>query len=258
MLGLWSWREYGESTLLKLLTLGRTGVFRAGERTGGGSGSRGAAAQSPVPALRPFPPRPGRVLSHREAAIARGPHPLLPRGPSRGRPTLRTSACMALLPRALSTSARPSWRRVARAFPGFPLLQPLPASVRAMAFRQELQPQGPLPAVGAVVSYDYLVIGGGSGGLASARRAAELGARVAVVESHKLGGTCVSTGSLPALLAPWSLQRCDPQPHFLFASPGAACVLFLVRSVPPDPEVRPPALGFPLSHPLLRSGSQQV
>uniref|UniRef100_A0A6I8S8G8 Glutathione reductase, mitochondrial n=1 Tax=Xenopus tropicalis TaxID=8364 RepID=A0A6I8S8G8_XENTR len=37
--------------------------------------------------------------------------------------------------------------------------------------------------------FDYLVVGGGSGGLASARRAAELGARTAVVESSKLGGT---------------------------------------------------------------------
>uniref|UniRef100_H0XEL2 Glutathione reductase n=1 Tax=Otolemur garnettii TaxID=30611 RepID=H0XEL2_OTOGA len=45
--------------------------------------------------------------------------------------------------------------------------------------------------------YDYLVIGGGSGGLASARRAAELGARAAVVESHKLGGTCVNVGCVP-------------------------------------------------------------
>uniref|UniRef100_A0A8C9UPI8 glutathione-disulfide reductase n=1 Tax=Spermophilus dauricus TaxID=99837 RepID=A0A8C9UPI8_SPEDA len=48
------------------------------------------------------------------------------------------------------------------------------------------------PPPAAVACYDYLVIGGGSGGLASARRAAELGARAAVVESHKLGGTCVS------------------------------------------------------------------
>uniref|UniRef100_A0A6I8SI39 glutathione-disulfide reductase n=1 Tax=Xenopus tropicalis TaxID=8364 RepID=A0A6I8SI39_XENTR len=39
--------------------------------------------------------------------------------------------------------------------------------------------------------FDYLVVGGGSGGLASARRAAELGARTAVVESSKLGGTCI-------------------------------------------------------------------
>ncbi|MEE6460369.1 hypothetical protein FKM82_000934, partial [Ascaphus truei] len=46
-------------------------------------------------------------------------------------------------------------------------------------------------------SFDYLVIGGGSGGLASARRAAELGARAAVVESNKLGGTCVNVGCVP-------------------------------------------------------------
>ena len=40
--------------------------------------------------------------------------------------------------------------------------------------------------------YDLLVVGGGSGGLASARRAAEFGVRAAVVEHGRLGGTCVS------------------------------------------------------------------
>ena len=44
----------------------------------------------------------------------------------------------------------------------------------------------------AVRSFDYLVIGGGSGGLGSARRASQLGAKVAVVEHGRLGGTCVS------------------------------------------------------------------
>ena len=44
---------------------------------------------------------------------------------------------------------------------------------------------------------DYLVIGGGSGGLASARRAASYGARVAVVEAAELGGTCVNVGCVP-------------------------------------------------------------
>uniref|UniRef100_A0A8C1FGM3 Glutathione reductase, mitochondrial n=1 Tax=Cyprinus carpio carpio TaxID=630221 RepID=A0A8C1FGM3_CYPCA len=43
----------------------------------------------------------------------------------------------------------------------------------------------------SVTRFDFLVIGGGSGGLAGARRAAELGATAAVIESHKLGGTCV-------------------------------------------------------------------
>lgn len=43
-----------------------------------------------------------------------------------------------------------------------------------------------------ITRFDFLVIGGGSGGLAGARRASELGASTAVIESHKLGGTCVS------------------------------------------------------------------
>ena len=45
--------------------------------------------------------------------------------------------------------------------------------------------------------YDYLVIGGGSGGIASARRAASYGAKVAVVEQSRLGGTCVNLGCVP-------------------------------------------------------------
>lgn len=46
-------------------------------------------------------------------------------------------------------------------------------------------------------SYDYLVIGGGSGGMASARRAAKYGARVALIEGGRLGGTCVNRGCVP-------------------------------------------------------------
>lgn len=38
--------------------------------------------------------------------------------------------------------------------------------------------------------FDYYVIGGGSGGIASARRAATYGAKVAVAENGRLGGTC--------------------------------------------------------------------
>lgn len=45
--------------------------------------------------------------------------------------------------------------------------------------------------------FDLLVIGGGSGGLAAAQRAAEYGARVAVVEKARLGGTCVNVGCVP-------------------------------------------------------------
>ena len=45
--------------------------------------------------------------------------------------------------------------------------------------------------------YDYLVIGGGSGGIASARRAAQYGAKVAIIEYGRLGGTCVNVGCVP-------------------------------------------------------------
>ncbi|CAJ0945676.1 unnamed protein product, partial [Mesorhabditis belari] len=49
----------------------------------------------------------------------------------------------------------------------------------------------------AAKEYDYLVIGGGSGGVASARRAREFGVSVALVESGRLGGTCVNVGCVP-------------------------------------------------------------
>ncbi len=45
--------------------------------------------------------------------------------------------------------------------------------------------------------YDLIAIGGGSGGLSVAERAAAHGARCAVVEDHRLGGTCVNQGCVP-------------------------------------------------------------
>ncbi len=45
--------------------------------------------------------------------------------------------------------------------------------------------------------YDFLAIGGGSGGIASAVRAARYGARAAVIEHGPLGGTCVNVGCVP-------------------------------------------------------------
>lgn len=46
-------------------------------------------------------------------------------------------------------------------------------------------------AKAAAKCFDYLVIGGGSGGLGSGRRAAVLGAKVGIIEHGRLGGTCV-------------------------------------------------------------------
>lgn len=48
--------------------------------------------------------------------------------------------------------------------------------------------------------FDYFVIGGGSGGIASARRAAEYGAKVGIAEFNNLGGTCVNRGCVPKKL----------------------------------------------------------
>jgi glutathione reductase (NADPH) len=45
--------------------------------------------------------------------------------------------------------------------------------------------------------YDLIAIGGGSGGLSVAQRAARLGARAAIVEPGRLGGTCVNLGCVP-------------------------------------------------------------
>jgi glutathione reductase (NADPH) len=45
--------------------------------------------------------------------------------------------------------------------------------------------------------YDLVVMGGGSGGIAMANRAASYGAKVALIEPGRLGGTCVNVGCVP-------------------------------------------------------------
>lgn len=45
--------------------------------------------------------------------------------------------------------------------------------------------------------YDYLAIGGGSGGIASINRAASYGKKCAIIEAKHLGGTCVNVGCVP-------------------------------------------------------------
>ncbi|HEY9909464.1 MAG TPA: FAD-dependent oxidoreductase, partial [Thermosynechococcaceae cyanobacterium] len=51
-----------------------------------------------------------------------------------------------------------------------------------------------------MVEFDLCVIGGGSGGLAAAKRAAKHGAKVAIAEQAHLGGTCVNLGCIPKKL----------------------------------------------------------
>lgn len=48
--------------------------------------------------------------------------------------------------------------------------------------------------------YDLFVVGAGSGGVRAARVASELGARVAIAEMERMGGTCVNVGCIPKKL----------------------------------------------------------
>jgi glutathione reductase (NADPH) len=61
------------------------------------------------------------------------------------------------------------------------------------------------------VAYDFdlLVIGGGSGGITAARRAAGHGARVGLAEARQLGGTCVNRGCVPKKLMVYAAQFAD-------------------------------------------------
>lgn len=54
--------------------------------------------------------------------------------------------------------------------------------------------------------YDLFVIGGGSGGISCARRAASHGAKVGVAEGRRWGGTCVNVGCVPKKIMWWSSQ----------------------------------------------------
>ena len=61
--------------------------------------------------------------------------------------------------------------------------------------------------------FDLLVIGGGSGGLAHAQRAAEYGANAAVVEHGPLGGTCVNVGCVPKKIMWYTAQHAHQFHH---------------------------------------------
>ncbi|MEO1293372.1 MAG: FAD-dependent oxidoreductase, partial [Pseudomonadota bacterium] len=54
--------------------------------------------------------------------------------------------------------------------------------------------------------YDLFVIGGGSGGVRAARIAAQYGARVAIAEEYRYGGTCVIRGCVPKKLMVYASQ----------------------------------------------------
>src|SRR3954454_17550283 len=57
--------------------------------------------------------------------------------------------------------------------------------------------------------FDLVVIGAGSGGVRAARRAAETGARVAIAEADRVGGTCVIRGCIPKKLLVYAAHFAD-------------------------------------------------
>src|SRR5260370_18825265 len=57
--------------------------------------------------------------------------------------------------------------------------------------------------------FDMFTIGAGSGGVASSRRAGAYGARVAICEESRVGGTCVIRGCVPKKLLVYRAQFAD-------------------------------------------------
>ncbi|MEI7608312.1 MAG: glutathione-disulfide reductase [Rhodospirillaceae bacterium] len=61
----------------------------------------------------------------------------------------------------------------------------------------------------ADTDFDLITIGAGSGGVAGSRRAASYGARVAIFENSRVGGTCVIRGCVPKKLLMYGAQFRD-------------------------------------------------
>jgi Pyridine nucleotide-disulphide oxidoreductase len=74
-----------------------------------------------------------------------------------------------------------------------------------VAARGTAAPRGAVASSAAAAKYDYdlVIIGCGVGGHGAALHAVEQGMKVAVIEGHDIGGTCVNRGCVPskALLA---------------------------------------------------------
>jgi glutathione reductase (NADPH) len=76
-----------------------------------------------------------------------------------------------------------------------------PTSPRNNQRSYTIQADSNMPPTGAPIRYDYIIIGGGSGGSGSARRASSwYGAKTLIVEEARAGGTCVNVGYAPVMI----------------------------------------------------------
>ncbi|MDO6839574.1 glutathione-disulfide reductase [Paraglaciecola chathamensis] len=65
-----------------------------------------------------------------------------------------------------------------------------------------------------MADFDYICIGGGSGGIASANRAAKHGKKVALIEARHIGGTCVNVGCVPKKAMWFGAQVAEAINHY--------------------------------------------
>ncbi|PWY69676.1 glutathione oxidoreductase Glr1 [Aspergillus heteromorphus CBS 117.55] len=137
-----------------------------------------------------------------------------------------------LLPASIFLDRSPSFSPIAAVSKGFATATPSPSfssSTRALALRSSTAPRlsslarhfssSPIPGTSSTMppietqQYDYIVIGGGSGGSGSGRRAAGwYGAKTLIVESGRAGGTCVNVGCVPKKMT-WNFASVNETLH---------------------------------------------
>lgn len=86
---------------------------------------------------------------------------------------------------------------------------------RASPATDSAQSQGPSPKTGAE-GLHIAIIGSGSAAFAAALRATESGARVTMIESGVIGGTCVNTGCIPSKIMIRAALTAHEQAHLRF------------------------------------------
>ena len=83
--------------------------------------------------------------------------------------------------------------------------------------------------------YDYIAIGGGSGGIASINRAASYGKKCAIIEAKHLGGTCVNVGCVPKKVMFYGAQVAEAINNYAPAYGFDVEVKSLLREISREP-----------------------